>query len=192
MIPKLSTAGVLPPFLPTSSPSDRSSVAPYIVSIANLIDRYAFNDKRKKILSGLLNYRRILKNSGIIDGFQWIDGSFTEDVETIKSREPSDIDIITFAHRPKDHVDRDAWEKFVTDNPMLFNPGATKHNFLCDAYYVDLNTHPEYLVKNVSYWYGLFSHQRATFLWKGMLEISLDQSEDGYNDILSQEDSDGK
>ena len=37
---------------------------------------------------------------------------------------------------------------------------------------------PAYLIDQTKYWFGLFSHQRDTFLWKGMLEIPLTDDTD--------------
>lgn len=188
MIPNLNESGVLPPFLPESSPIFRAAVAPYQVSLRELVEHYASTNARKKILAGLLEYRRKLKQLGITSGFQWIDGSFTEDVEHIRNRGPSDIDLLTFAFRPNpSFMDGDLWTKFIETNGELFNPQFTKDNFLCDAYYVDLNIHPIYLVKNISYWYGLFSHQKETFIWKGMLEVSLSENENEFDHLLELE-----
>lgn len=188
MIPKLNESGVLPPFFPESAPTIRADVAPYLVSLTELVQNYATTNTRKRILIGYLEYRKSLKKIGINTGFQWIDGSFTEDVEQVRKRGPSDIDLLTFAFRPDpSFMNVDLWGKFIEDHKQLFYPKDTKENFLCDAYYIDLNMHPVYLVKNISYWHGLFSHQKETFLWKGMLEIDLAESEDGLEDLLSLE-----
>ncbi|WP_442891816.1 DUF6932 family protein [Dissulfurispira sp.] len=48
-----------------------------------------------------------------------------------------------------------------------------KKIYLCDAYFVDMTSHPGFLINQTAYWFGLFSHQRDTFLWKGMLQVSL-------------------
>jgi hypothetical protein len=96
MIPNVNESGVLPPFLPDCTPTEKAAVAPYPISLAELIQKYSVSNVRKKILSGYLEYRRNLKKIGITQGFQWIDGSFTENVERIRKRGPSDIDLITF------------------------------------------------------------------------------------------------
>jgi hypothetical protein len=64
-------------------------------------------------------------------------------------------------------------------NADLFNRNRTKELFKCDAFFVDLDKHPELLVDDTRYWFGLFSHQRETALWKGMIKISMQtQAED--------------
>lgn len=45
---------------------------------------------------GLLDLRAELTLAGKSDGFQWVDGSFTEDVEVQQGRTPNDVDVVTF------------------------------------------------------------------------------------------------
>lgn len=83
MIPELNQSGVLPPFIPEQSPTDPAGMAPYRSSISEFIIRYAKSRERIDILKGLLSYRKKLKEIGVTDGFQWVDGSFVENVEKI-------------------------------------------------------------------------------------------------------------
>lgn len=108
-----------------------------------------------------------------MQGFQWLDGSFVEDCETIRERPPTDIDIVTFA--PRSAISN--WDQFWPQHPEIFDPIRTKALFNCDAYYVDLHKLPHLIVLDTSYFNGLFSHQRDSKLWKGMLVLSL-QSDD--------------
>jgi len=39
-------------------------------------------------------------------------------------------------------------------------------------------------VKDTSYWYGLFSHQRETAVWKGMIELPLASDDEAAVKIL--------
>ncbi|WP_414651656.1 DUF6932 family protein [Hafnia paralvei] len=34
---------------------------------------------------------------GLAEGFQWVDGSFTENIELIERRTPNDVDVVTFS-----------------------------------------------------------------------------------------------
>jgi hypothetical protein len=132
--------------------------------------------ERVEVLLGLLDYRAALASHGIVKGFQWLDGSFVEDCEAIRGRAPADIDVVTFFWRPT-NVRRSAnWLKFVEAHEDLFDPLRLKAKFKCDAYHVDLDAGAEATVLNTSYWFGLFSHQRDTQLWKGMLRVPLDAS----------------
>ena len=173
MIPLLNQSGVLPPFLPDAGPAQLAAMAPYEATLVEIVHRFAFSPDRVAILQGLLNYRQQLRSLGIVDGFQWIDGSFVEDCEKHRSRPPRDIDLVTFAERPPVHRDIAAWKDFVTRNKSLFDPSANKKNFLCDAYYEDLCLPSKTVVSRSRYWFGLFSHQRTSYLWKGLLVLPL-------------------
>ena len=105
-----------------------------------------------------------------MDGYQWLDGSFVEDIETASKRHPNDIDIVTFASSPPDLADRKIWLRM---NEGLLDPRRTKEDFLCDAYFIDFRNRPELLVDDTRYWFGLFSHQRESSLWKGMLKVPM-------------------
>ena len=129
--------------------------------------------KEKQFLRGLLSYRAKLRSLGITKGFQWLDGSFVEDVEKSRGRPPNDIDIVTFADRPHHTRDQDQWRILVSENSDVFIPELSKDAYSCDAYFVDLETPPLHIVNNTKYWFGLFSHQRESYLWKGMIEIPL-------------------
>ena len=173
MIPTLNQSGVLPPFIPELGPTDPAGMAPYRASIAEVVKRYGYSEERQVILRGLLSYRAKLRSLGITNGFQWLDGSFVEDVEKSRGRPPNDIDIVTFADRPHDTRDQDQWRILVSENSDVFIPELSKDAYSCDAYFVDLETPPLHIVNNTKYWFGLFSHQRESYLWKGMIEIPL-------------------
>jgi hypothetical protein len=178
VIPAHNQSGVLPPFLSGSSPAERDAISPYKVSLIEVVQRFSNGNARHKIIQGLINYRAELRNVGITSGFQWIDGSFVEDIEKNKGRSPNDVDIITFANRPSSYLDPINWRDLIKRRQDLFLPAESKKKYSCDAYYVDMNTQPELLVSQTRYWFGLFSHQRESFLWKGMLELALEDDSD--------------
>lgn len=131
---------------------------------------FAGTAHRQGLLRGLLAYREALRAAGITSGFQIIDGSFTEDSERTKGRPPNDIDLVTFAHLPVQGADVSL---FMAANPALFNPIQTKALYSCDAYFVDYGKPAHLLVTDTAYWFGLFSHQRVTALWKGLISVPL-------------------
>jgi len=178
VIPAHNQSGVLPPFLPGSSPQELSAMAPYKVKLLEVAQRFSYNSARHEIIQGLVLYRAELRQAGITSGFQWINGSFVEDVERNIGRPPNDVDIITFANRPFEYLDIQKWSNFVKRRQDLFFPNESKKKYGCDAYYVDMSLEPKSLVNLTKYWFGLFSHQRDTFLWKGMLEVPLDDDQD--------------
>jgi hypothetical protein len=48
-----------------------------------------------------------------------------------------------------------------------------KETFKCDGFIVDLGKNAQLIVEDTFYWYGLFSHQRGTYTWKGTLRVPL-------------------
>lgn len=50
---------------------------------------------------------------------------------------------------------------------------SAKTQFSCDAYFVNMAAPGKSLVGFTHYWYGLFSHQRGSLAWKGMLELEI-------------------
>lgn len=150
--------------------------------MSTIVRRFATSDERMEILMGLLNYRAALRNFGLTDGFQWIDGSFVEHVESTRNRPPADVDVVTFANRPDVHLGE--WKKLVTENISLFDPAQAKKQYRCDAYFVDLRKKPATIVNDTRYWFGLFSHQRNTSLWKGMLALPLASDDDIARELL--------
>lgn len=177
MIPEWNESGVLPPFLTGFTPADEHAVAPYKSTMLELVQHFSTSPERIEILKGVIAYRLQLRSNGISDGFQWLNGSFTENVEANDDRPPNDIDLITFADRPMQAQEDVEWNEFISSNLDLFDPSITKLNHKCDAYYVDMKLPSQMLVNRTRYWFGLFSHQRETFLWKGLLEIPLESDD---------------
>jgi hypothetical protein len=174
-IPAWTLSGVLPPYL--GDPTSSINMAPYPTTLQYVVERFATTPRRTEILQGLLTYRRALSKQGISNGFQWLNGSILEDIEKIESRDPNDIDIVTFFRRPIGARDPIAWTHFFAINRNLFSPIANKAAFKCDTQYIDLDSTAEDVVSLTRFWFGLFSHRRND-VWKGMLTISLAISED--------------
>ncbi|WP_423385106.1 hypothetical protein ISN75_21460 [Dyella marensis] len=170
MIPSFNHSGVLPPFVGEAHRTDGRS--PYVTDLATISRQFVTSDERQTIFEGLLRYRSALRIVGLVTGFQWIDGSFVEAAELTRLRPPEDVDVVTFCWRPKE-MDIDAWVALVNERTDLFDPEESKRIYKCDAYFVDLGVAPNWLVMQTAYWSGLFSHQRETFLWKGLLQIDL-------------------
>lgn len=173
-IPAWNSAGVLPPIrpnMPGSSP-DRS---PYLVDLAVLFDRFATSPERMAILDGLLRFRADLHAAGLTSGFQWLDGSFLEQVELTEHRPPRDMDVVTFLALPQGLDQR----SLVQRHGSLFDQKRLKAIYAMDAYFVVLGQpSDQWQVKNITYWYSLWSHRRDG-LWKGFVQVDLDPSQDG-------------
>ncbi|MEM5405887.1 DUF6932 family protein [Paraburkholderia unamae] len=182
MIPRFNASMVLPPYT-GSDPTTPATMSPYRATMHEFSLQFATSAARAAILGGLLDYREALRHVGIVNAFQWLDGSFVEDVEQSRGRAPADVDLVTFGELPRfaDPAGFGAW--WATHNG-LFDQRQTKQRYSCDAYFVDMKKRADLLVDDTRYWFGLFSHQRATALWKGMVQVPLVSDDDQARDLL--------
>ncbi|EPW8571559.1 TPA: hypothetical protein U2R10_003920 [Proteus mirabilis] len=175
-IPDWNDIGIIPPLLGASGVDFNRS--PYKASAIELVDKYAFNSKRASILAGFLAFRSRLYSTGIIEGFQWVDGSFTENVELTLLRKPNDIDLVTFFKIPSGETENSILQKDFE----LFTP-KVKELYLVDAYWQGLDDDPVSLVQMSAYWYSMWSHKRD-MSWKGFLQIPLSEQDDSQASII--------
>lgn len=181
MIPSFTASGALPPFVGREA-TDRTGSSPYGTSASEVLSQLGHTPERRQLLAGLLAYRRALRAIGIVDGYQLIDGSFTEDCETVRGRPPDDIDLVTYAKLPVSQADV---SPFMLSNLGVFDPTMTKASYSCHAFFIDLGKSPALLVEDTTYWFGLFSHQRVTALWKGMIKLPLASDDDVVANIIA-------
>lgn len=182
VIPAYTNEGVLPPV--SGGPTSPYNRSPYQSNMDEIIERFNTSDTRKELLIGLIEYRRALFNVGFIQGWQWIDGSFVENVEQSRGFPPKDVDIVTFFYRPiRYNADEAKWKSEVQGLFGQFFGNASK-KYLCDSYPIDLNESQLTIVQNVTYWFGLFSHQRITNTWKGLIQIPLMNDPDEHTRLL--------
>lgn len=170
MLPGFNASGVLPPFVGESPGMEQNLASPYETTMRGFVDQFGQSSPRRNILRRLLAYRHALRNIGITTGFQMFDGSFVEDCERLRARPPSDLDVVTFSHLP---VPLHQVAEFAQQNFALFDRDAVKEAYCCDSFFIDLTKDARYVVADTMYWYGLFSHQRDTFMWKGLVTVSL-------------------
>jgi hypothetical protein len=182
MIPNFNHSHVLPPYT-GDGPTASSEVSPYRTSMLEVTERFAGLPGRRPLLEGLLAYRADLAALGFVRGFQWLDGSFAEDVEAHQQRPPNDIDIVTFAFSPAGLTSVQI-NQVIADNPTLFTNASAKEKYGCDAYVVPLDKSPENLVKRTAYFFSLFSHRRNDQVWKGLLQIPLESDDALARDLL--------
>lgn len=154
-------------------------MSPYPTDIVSFVERFGYTIERNTILNGLLEYRAALLATGI-NGYQWLCGSFLEDVEVLRGRPPSDIDVVTVFYRPPQSASDADWTSFLqgSNKNLFFNPAFTKGLYKCDGQVIDLNDAPETVVDLARFWYGLFAHQRETQLWKGIVTLDFDPIRD--------------
>jgi len=178
MIPNWTLQGIVPPFV-GGDPTIPTNMSPYFTTMQAFAQRFGDSPERRHIIAGLLDYRAALFAAGLT-GFQWLSGSFVEQVESIRGRSPNDVDVVSLIHRPAEYAPDDKWAEFLgtAEGNLLINPEGMKKAYHCDAYTIDLNEPGLDIVTITSYWYGLFSHQRETSLWKGMVVVALDSQQD--------------
>ena len=172
-IPAWNSAGVLPPIRP-NAPGSSPDRSPYVVDLAVLFDRFTTSPERMAILDGLLRFRADLHAAGITSGFQWLDGSFLEQVEALEGRPPRDMDVVTFFDLPQGLDQRSLAQRHGT----LFDQKHVKATYTMDAYFVVLGEPTvHWHVKSIAYWYSMWSHRRNQ-AWKGYLQIDLNPAHD--------------
>lgn len=182
MIPAWTMAGVLPPIRP-QQPGHSTDRSPYEVGLCELVEQFAFTPERVLILRGFLDYRAALHGIGLASGFQWMNGSFMQDVENHEIRAPNDVDVVTYFHLPTG----DTQASLASKAGQLFNNAYVKQTYKVDAYpHVLGGAMDMRQVRQISYWYSMWSHRRDG-LWKGFLQIDLKPDEDAdARRILSQ------
>ena len=181
-IPNWNMSGVIPPIRPgvAGSHPDRS---PYQVSLYDFFDRFAITVDRISILEGLLRYRADWRAAGVTRGFQWLDGSFSENVEDLEERSPNDIDVVTFFYLPEGH-DQESFFPLILH---LIDTDSCKGRYSVDGYPSQLGgVLDEASVTSTAYWYSMWSHRR-TGLWKGFVQVDIDDFVDERcADLLAQ------
>ena len=163
--------------IPAMDPCDPTSFdrSPYRASLVDVVERFGNSAVRCELMAGLLDFRAALHAAGLVSGFQWLNGSFVEDVESSRGRAPGDIDVVTFFYVPEGHTR----ESLVRDFPGAFDKISARLDFNVDSYFVGLNqTNAETVVSLSAYWYGLWSHTKERLRWKGFVEVDLDPDED--------------
>ena len=164
-IPPFNSNSVLPPHL--GDPRRPDQLSPYPCTSVELCQRFNSTPERRAILDGFLQFRQRLTALGV-RGFQWLDGSFLEDIETLESRAPGDLDVVTFYVEPNANFSLDV----VKTLPEFIDNDLSKNNFLIDHFPVDIEFDGSFTVEATRYWSGLFSHRRNA-IWKGMLRVEL-------------------
>lgn len=159
--------GVLPPRAGDEVDADRS---PYPMTIDAFCRQFGSTGERRLILDGLLRLRADLTAEGF-GGFQWINGSFTEDVETLRNRPPGDIDVVTFVPLGT----REQQVTILQTRPMFFAHLGSKIAYAVDHYMEPTDKSPLSMERahKIAYWYSMWAHQRDTDRWKGFVAIRL-------------------
>src|SRR5262245_46169853 len=153
-IPDFDHNQVLPPHL--GDPRHPSQLSPYPSTSEEVCVKFATSQERREILQRWLAFRSRLTGFQIVTGFQWLDGSFLENIEVTENRAPRDLDVITFFLPPPDPNYATA---ILTNFLEFVDPDLSKANFQLDHFPVNLARHPYENVEHTRYWTGLFSHR---------------------------------
>ncbi|WP_336187196.1 DUF6932 family protein [Pseudomonas aeruginosa] len=171
LIPLWNHQGIIPP-IDESNPTSPIR-APYQTDVVQIVERYATTFERCDVLEGFLSHRAQIHRMGIASGFQWLDGSFMENVELLEGRHPNDMDVVMFADIPKavEQALQPQDIQMLVDNPWI------KENYKVDFYLLPLSESPETLIEMAAYWYSMWSHRRS-MQWKGFLSVRLESGLD--------------
>lgn len=171
MIPLWNHQGIIPP-IDENDPTSPSR-APYQTDVVQVVERYSTTLERCEVLEGFLSHRAQIHGMGIVSGFQWLDGSFMENVELLEGRPPNDMDVVTFADIPPavEQALKPLDIQKLVDNPWI------KATYKVDFYVLPLSEPPETLIEMAAYWYSMWSHRRS-MQWKGYLSVRLEPGRD--------------
>ncbi|MDR2438808.1 MAG: hypothetical protein LBE12_05480 [Planctomycetaceae bacterium] len=165
--------GILPP-VALEMLGNSKERSPYHVTLSYFFDHFAQSQERIKILEGFLIFRAELHKLGITHGFQWLNGSFLENIEILEDRPPHDLDVVTFYQLPAEETQ----QSLIQKNKNIFDTAYLKSTFAIDGYFVMLGFPVDVeAVETITYWYSMWSHRRNG-LWKGFVKIDLDPSQD--------------
>jgi hypothetical protein len=168
-IPVFDIHGVVPPIRPGHH-GDSPERSPYQVDLLTFFQRFGSSQHRRLVLKGLLELRAELHLAGKSECFQWIDGSFLEDLEVQRGRAPDDVDVVTFMSLDDAPEQIQLCESF----PDVVYRERSKQRFKVDHFL--LPTDVPYTIdyaSNLACWYALWSHRRDDLRWKGFVAIPL-------------------
>jgi len=171
-IPVFTIDGILPPFTGAGPGDDSAFMSPYQADALEVAVLFGTGPRRREILGKWLDHRSALRDLGFDAGFQWLDGSFLEE------KEPNDLDIVSFFYYPTALSTEIQKISFWNSHLDVFDRQRVRASFLLDAFFIELEGAPETLVSLSRYYLQLFSHQRESYLWKGMVQVPLGNAND--------------
>ena len=145
-------------------------MTPYAATALEVAATFGGTPRRQALLRGWLAHRAAMRATGFGYGFQWLDGSFVE------AKQPQDLDVVTFLYRPPGVSTAAALSAVLHANPDLFQSPRVRKKYGLDLFPIDLDGSPEGIVASSRYFLGLFSHRRGDNIWKGMIEVRLDDA----------------
>jgi len=172
-VPHWNTHGVLPPIAPGELGNSLFR-SPYAVGLPEVVDCLSISTERIAILDGFLRFRSELHRVGLVSGFQWLNGSFLENIEDLEDRQPNDLDVVTFYAMPTGQ----SQQSLFAGKTYLFDNTQLRQDYKIDGYFRELGANiSSDNITMITYWYSMWSHRRNG-LWKGFLQVDLDSAND--------------
>ena len=166
-IPGFDIDGLLPPIRP-GAPGHSRDRAPYRTDALTFCQRFGNTEERRIILHGWLQFRLRLQETSLNDGFQWVNGSFCEDIEIQETRPPGDVDVVTLARLGDQLVLSRKLPPEVLDHDLCKATFHVDHYFVATDVLFSMDQG-----SMIAYWSSLWSHRRADNRWKGFVAIPL-------------------
>lgn len=151
-------------------------LSPFKCNLLELCERFATTKERVEILKGLYFFRKAMFENNILLGYQWLYGSFTENIEAIEHRSPNDLDVATF-YQGAPNTNPEYWKEVF---PEFISSKLSKEKYKLDqTAYPILVAPPSHVihVDIVSDLIQLFTHTREG-VWKGILRLELNTPEE--------------
>lgn len=126
-------------------------MSPYVCTLSEIAKIFCTSSIRVTIFKGLLDYPKRLAQLGFLSGFQWLSGSYLEAIERIEKRDLRDVDLVTFCNAPASCPTPSHLQAVVTANPDIFQPTRAKQRFFCDAYFVNVEFGPRFVIMQTRY-----------------------------------------
>ncbi|MGV0921850.1 DUF6932 family protein [Empedobacter falsenii] len=172
MIPDFDHNHVTPPHI--GDPRKEEDISPYYSNTLEFVTKFGTSIERVDILKKFLEFRQKLSEYGFTNGYQWLDGSFTENIEILENRAPRDLDIITLYDQPI--FTNDQILNISNNFKSFFDSEISKREYKLDHYPFNYTNNPDFTVKYTTYWIQLFSHNRLG-VWKGIIKVDLNTPE---------------
>ncbi|MGE3643778.1 MAG: hypothetical protein AB7F96_07970 [Beijerinckiaceae bacterium] len=179
-LPPFDMRGLLPPV--NGGDDTNPDRSPYFCTMTELCLALGTSDHRRLLLRNLIGYRALIASDDFVNGVQFVNGSFVEDIEATERRQPNDIDVFSILTPPAKYVSSPAlWQSTgsVFWQNEIINNAKNKTRFSVDCYalMLDVGNLGGFLRQSL-YWYSLFSHKRTNHDWKDFVALPLNTADD--------------
>jgi len=150
-------------------------MSPFKATTLELCERFGKNKVRRNILRGFLDFRSVLTELKMVNGFQWLDGYFMEDFEHARGKTPDFVQVVTFYHQPSPPFP----PPDLTDTyAILEDADLLEEKYCVLNHTIRLDWKPERIVKWTRFWWGQMSHTEESEVWKGLVQVPLNTPDD--------------